>query len=112
MAVPNGTVDPIVAAIEHYKYWNQRTDELTKSFGRSARKADTCVYRTFAASCAPRFSGLPMQSWKIPPTDRMGDAIRLAAILMKYPDDDCSYSDILWEMAAPAGFTKPQIDEV
>jgi hypothetical protein len=28
MAVPNGTVDPIFAAIEHYKYWIQRTDEL------------------------------------------------------------------------------------
>jgi hypothetical protein len=49
---------------------------------------------------------------EIPAADRMGDAIRLAAILMKYPDDDCSYSDLLWEMAAPAGFTKPDLDEV
>jgi hypothetical protein len=42
----------------------------------------------------------------------MGDAIRLAAILMQHVDDDCGYSDLLWEMAAPAGFTKPDADEV
>jgi hypothetical protein len=43
----------------------------------------------------------------------MGDAIRLAAILMQHVDDDCcGYSDLLWEMAAPAGFTKPDPDEV
>jgi hypothetical protein len=50
---------------------------------------------------------------QIPSTDRLGDAIRLAAILMKKhsEDEDCYYSLPLWEMAAPAGFTKPDLDE-
>jgi hypothetical protein len=50
---------------------------------------------------------------EIPSTERMGDGIRAAAALVL--NDDCEnafeMADVLWEMAARAGFTRPEEDD-
>jgi hypothetical protein len=45
---------------------------------------------------------------EIPSTDRVGDAIHLAAILVMNTDQDCTYKYRLWEITAHAGFAVPE----
>ena len=71
------------------------------------------AYEEWSGACS-ELSDLAQAILDIPSTDSIGAGIRAAAALAL--DDDCenafSMEDLLWELAARAGFTRPEeVDE-
>jgi hypothetical protein len=80
----------------HYRTWRERG--TTNGYFELSKATNNLQEQIYQLTDAIR---------EIPSTNRMEDAIRLAAILMRYDDQDCCYQDELWEIAAPAGFALP-----
>jgi hypothetical protein len=89
---------------------------------------DAALYRTWKERCAKNGHEQASTEWEaagieqdevaraileIPSLDRIGDGIRAAASLALNEDCENAYTmaDVLWEMAARAGFTRPDDPE-
>ena len=87
-------------------------DELLRAFKeRGAKNGYHQAYEEWSGACS-ELSDLSQAILDIPSTDSIGDGIRAAAALAH--DNDCenafSMKDLLWELAARAGFTRPEED--
>ena len=87
-------------------------DELLRTFKeRGAKNGYHQAYEEWSGACS-ELSDLAQAILDIPSTDSIGDGIRAAAALAH--DNDCenafSMKDLLWELAARAGFTRPEED--
>jgi hypothetical protein len=89
-------------------------NELLRTFKeRAAKNGYHQAYEEWNVACSD-LSDLAQAILDIPSTDSIGDGIRAAAALAR--DVDCqnafNMENMLWELAAHAGFTRPEeVDE-